>query len=201
MKDYKTRYIGKKFGTLLVTEFSEKKGKDNFFKCKCDCGNEPILRIRVLYSGQQTKCKKCYQGSNSPAWKGVGEISKDFFNRIKISAREKKLQINIDLEYIWKLFLNQKKLCALTGVPIFFAKTYNKKHETTASLDRIDSSKGYIRGNVRWLHKSINHVKSNIPDDLFFFICEKVTKIHRNQLSDEYFLQNCKTLVKCGYKK
>jgi hypothetical protein len=70
------------------------------------------------------------------------------------------MTINITLEYIWDLLLEQNRKCALTGLPLTFAKDYNKSTlDQTASLDRIDSSVGYIIGNVQWVHKEINKIK------------------------------------------
>jgi len=44
----------------------------------------------------------------------------------------------------------------------------------TASLDRIDSSKGYVKGNLQWVHKDINMMKNHYNQKYFIEICKKV---------------------------
>ena len=46
----------------------------------------------------------------------------------------------------------------------------------TASLDRIDSTKGYIEGNVQWVDKIVNAMKWNIPEKYFIEICKTIAK-------------------------
>jgi len=41
----------------------------------------------------------------------------------------------------------------------------------TASLDRIDSSKGYIEGNVQWVHKMVNMSKQQYTQEEFINMC------------------------------
>jgi hypothetical protein len=43
-------------------------------------------------------------------------------------------------------------------------------------LDRIDSSKGYIVGNVQWVHKHVNVMKNIFSQEMFIFICNQVSK-------------------------
>ena len=50
------------------------------------------------------------------------------------------------------------------------------KSKTTASLDRIDSSKGYTTDNIQWVHKDINIMKNDYGNDYFIEICKKVAK-------------------------
>ena len=45
-----------------------------------------------------------------------------------------------------------------------------------ASLDRIDSKKGYIEGNVHWVFKSINRLKSDLTHTEFIELCGLVSK-------------------------
>lgn len=72
-------------------------------------------------------------------------------------------------EYLWGLVTEN---CPLSGLPLTFPKT-GIDRTATASLDRIDSSKGYIKGNVRWVHKTINHMKWNLTDEEFLDLaCE-----------------------------
>ena len=69
----------------------------------------------------------------------------------------------------------QRFRCSLSGLPIRLpTDTYDKA--STASLDRIDSSKGYIPGNVQWVHKKINMMKNRLPDSEFIALCAAVVK-------------------------
>lgn len=78
--------------------------------------------------------------------------------------------------------------CALSGLPI----TYKTKchHKMTASLDRIDSLKGYIKGNVRWIHKDINKTKMNMSDDKYIYYCKHVTRYmtEKNNIDGDWII-------------
>jgi hypothetical protein len=99
-----------------------------------------------------------------------------YFCAIKGSANRRKIEFSISPEYIWNLFLEQNRKCALSGEFISFHICGNKSTTQTASLDRIDSSKGYIEGNVQWLHKSVNKMKWDLEQDFFIKMCKKVAK-------------------------
>ena len=92
--------------------------------------------------------------------------------------RKKNIEVSplITKEYLWILYLLQNKKCALSGQNIYLAASRKDKKENTASVDRIDSSKGYIPENVQWVHKKINKMKYNYPQDHFIKLCEKVAK-------------------------
>lgn len=45
-----------------------------------------------------------------------------------------------------------------------------------ASLDRIDSSQGYIKGNVQWVHKDINKMKFDLSQDRFLELCNIIVQ-------------------------
>jgi hypothetical protein len=42
-------------------------------------------------------------------------------------------------------------------------------------LDRIDSSQGYVSGNVQWVHTIINFMKTSLPQREFIRWCRLVT--------------------------
>lgn len=49
--------IGRKFNRLTVIEFDHKdKYYNSFWKCRCDCGNEVIVRAGGLRSGASKSC-------------------------------------------------------------------------------------------------------------------------------------------------
>lgn len=56
--------------------------------------------------------------------------------------------------------------CGLSGrILVYHAN--KRDRDANASLDRIDSSIGYIQGNVRWLDKDVNKMKLDMSDDEF----------------------------------
>ena len=48
--------VGKRFGSLVVTEMIYKDNAPTFVKCKCDCGNTIIRRATYLTGGDTTSC-------------------------------------------------------------------------------------------------------------------------------------------------
>ena len=85
---------------------------------------------------------------------------------------------------MWDLYLKQNKKCALTGLDICFGIYGNDKlggtRPQTASLDRIDSTKGYLVGNVQWVHKDINNIKQDYSVDELIEYCDLIIK-HKNK--------------------
>ncbi len=44
----------------------------------------------------------------------------------------------------------------------------------TASLDRINSKKGYVKGNIQWVHKNVNFMKSSFSTTVFLNLVAKI---------------------------
>lgn len=59
--------------------------------------------------------------------------------------------------------------CALTGWEISIS--YDSR---TASLDRIDNSKGYIKGNIQWVHTMVNMCRNKYTLEKFIEMCKSV---------------------------
>jgi hypothetical protein len=143
----------------------------------------------TLCNRTHSKCPKCRnekrKGSNSPVWTGYAEISGRQWHSIKKEATESRrnrrytkprppLEFTITVEYIWNLFLKQNRKCALSGEPLTMWYKINGKNEGNASLDRIDSSKGYNEENVQWIDKKLQRIKTSLSDADFIAICQKV---------------------------
>ena len=63
----------------------------------------------------------------------------------------------------------------MTGDDIHLEKKYHKNHfSQTASLDRIDSSQGYIEGNVQWVSREVNFFKNNKNEKDLYNLCKKI---------------------------
>lgn len=173
----------------VVALAGRNKWKQAIYLCKCNaCGNDEFY----VTAGDVTRNKSCgcgrwnvnkkskhshhQVGNRSPYWKGHGEISGYRFRKTQDRASKKGIEFNITIEQMWDLFLKQERKCSLSGKVLTFgakAKDYG-----TASLDRIDSSKGYVMGNLQWVHKTINKMKTNLDQEEFLQMCELITE-HR----------------------
>ena len=178
--------IGKVFGSLTVKEeHSTTRNGHTRYKCECQCGNITNVLGTHLRQGNTISCGCANKkGSEHKQWNGVGEMSGDFwYNHIVRSAIGGKGRKPIDLiitkEYVWDLFIKQERKCALSGIELNFPKT-NSDRTYTSSLDRIDSSKGYIEGNVQWVHKDINMMKRIYNNEYFIKMCTMVAKNNNN---------------------
>lgn len=171
--------IGKRFGKLTVIEFLKTdKQRRAIWKCKCDCGNYHTASSRHLIGNHVKSCGCLLSliGENNRSWKGFGEISLSRFNKMKTEAKRRKIDFELNIEYCWALFLKQNRKCNLSGIPIQF-QSKNRIFDGNASLDRIDSSKGYITNNVQWLHKDVNHMKWDLTTERFK---ELIKRIYHN---------------------
>lgn len=160
---------GKIFGEWKVIKKVENttNNKTTKYLCKCNCGKYKKVKRDSLTSGRSTKCRKCngYRSLNGTLW-----------SCIKQGATKRKIQFNITIKYAWSLYKLQKGQCALTKRKIIF----KKGNKNRASLDRIDSSKGYIEGNVQWVHKDINIMKQSYSQEYFIELCKDVAKNFKN---------------------
>lgn len=172
-------YSGQKFGKLTVLEFHSyaiKNNKDPRWLCQCECGNTKSVRIRCLKKGTTKTCGLCPKpiGNQHPEWEGCGELSKNLYNTYRHGAKDRGYEFSVSIEYLWDLFLKQDRKCALTGMDIYFPPSYKENKNKTASPDRIDNSRGYIEGNIQWVHREINYLKSDMENDHFIKICKMV---------------------------
>lgn len=151
--------------------------------CLCECGNEVIVEDSHLKTNhsQTCGCPKNKKGVDNPNYQGYKEISLAMWNRIQSNAKIRNHIFDITIEYVWNVFIKQKRLCALSNIDIYFATTSKNFNNgiATASLDRIDNSKGYIKGNVQWVHKDINRMKWAHDEEYFIELCKEVAKCKR----------------------
>lgn len=112
-------------------------------------------------------------------WKGHEELSGTKWSSYQKGAEARGLAFDVTIEYAWELFLKQERKCALTGVPINFdmdldfLRRYGHQNGT-ASLDRIDSTKGYTPDNIQWVHKDVNKMKMDLQEEDFFRLVKQI---------------------------
>ena len=151
---------------------------------KCNYCNHDVEKERSEYNrrirkdGLEAKfycnhtCSVLFLGGwkNVPAERRAkhGRPGDDFtpFRTYLRRCKRRKHECDLTLEYLKELWELQNHLCAITRLPIELGSEYGKNDSrNTASLDRIDSSLGYVKGNVQWTSTVINLAKQTMTQD------------------------------------
>jgi hypothetical protein len=170
----------KQFGKWFVIKRYSKIGASNVtWLCRCACGEEKPVHGPHLYNGLSISCRKCSEKKDKK------KLLSRIVSRIIRGAKIRNLPINLGSTrqemktFLYELLnIKQKGKCALSGLSIVTANTNNgdMHGETTASLDRIDSKKGYTVDNVQWVHKDINWMKLNHDQNYFIKLCKTIAE-------------------------
>lgn len=182
--------VGKRYCRLVVQSRSPRRTRFGGTRwiCSCDCGGETEVALNNLRNGTTRSCGclarerasrmgKTRKGKRAWNWKGVGGISGSFWNQILAGADQRGLEVKVTHQDIWDLFQKQKEICALSGFSLCF-DAVGERSVGNASLDRIDSSKGYVPGNIQWVDKRIQQMKWDMGQDEFLALCGAVAKNH-----------------------
>lgn len=180
----KTKYedifiVGQKYGKWEVINNIPLIEKEAKILCKCTECNETERYVPAfqLIKGVSKRCSKCgysNKGDKNPSWKGYDVIPKSKITRIICGAKKRKITFDLEISYLSDLYNSQNGLCYYTKKPILFS-------DNTASLERIDSSLGYIKDNVVWVHKNLNIMKRELSFDDFLEVCRLVVKNFDNK--------------------
>lgn len=90
-------------------------------------------------------------------------------------CRRRNQEVDITLEDLKIQWEAQKGTCPYTGLQLVQPK-YDSKNDVqkTASLDRIDCKKGYIRGNIQFVSMAINYAKSTLSHEEMITLCRTI---------------------------
>lgn len=91
----------------------------------------------------------------------------------KFSAKRRGLDFDLTYEDI-----ELPEYCPLLGIKLTYFDESNGNDYSHASLDRIDNSKGYIKGNVWVISKLANAMKNCATFDQLNVFCENISKLN-----------------------
>jgi len=156
---------GLRFGRLLVQRLSKKSGKHKYWVCLCDCGNTKEILGPHMVNGHSKSCG-CFRSEVSGArLRKHGRSKSDEFlmwNRSKARAKRKNLEFAIEISDIII-----PSVCPLLNIPLVKGEGSYGPKPNSPSLDRLDSSKGYVKGNVWVISHRANNMKSDSSLDEF----------------------------------
>ena len=162
-----TAPVGKTFGSrTVISAETTRPRRDTLWLTRCKCGTEKWINAARLVAGRQVQCLACKQAP----------ITCYLLTEAQHRAKKKGLPFDFTQLDLEQLMRKQRGLCAYTGEPLVLHKSARQRAKgNTLSLDRIDSSKGYVRGNVQLVHKVINMMKSSMSHIDFLKWCSRVT--------------------------
>lgn len=90
--------------------------------------------------------------------------------KARVAAYEKKgklLKFNLTADYIQKLFDSCEGKCQVTGLSFSMEiGTKAKRNPYRPSVDRIDSNKGYVKGNIQIVLAIVNTMKMDYTNEI-----------------------------------
>lgn len=111
---------------------------------------------------------------------------KPYLSKWRYSIIKHKDEIDIDAACLKSLWEQQNGICPYTGLKMILPKNSNDKVRSLkkASLDRINSSRGYTRGNVEFVCSGVNLAKNSFSkEDMKKFISEIAFSVIHSQPS------------------
>jgi hypothetical protein len=147
--------------------------------------------VRNQRLGRKSFCSRACQGkvniSNIPEDKrSTYDISKhsdnknldglSFYRVMVRRARSRNKGFNLTPQYLKQVWESQNGVCIYSGVTLIKGST-DKIY--MASLDRIDSSRGYVPGNVQFVSTAVNYMKSTMSHEDTLRLCEFIALYHK----------------------
>jgi hypothetical protein len=148
--------------TKVCASCKEAKTLDNFYSQKRKSG--------VTH---RNKCKLCMTSERNAR---LAEDHEVFLALVFQNAKTRRPEgFNIELDDIIDLYYQQRGRCALSGRRMTHKREgVGDGHTDNISIDRIDSSIGYRKGNVQLICSTINFMKRSLADEQFIELCRDV---------------------------
>lgn len=143
-------------------------------------------RLRLLAQGikrHQSLPTRAQKAEYNRKWFNRQRARPEFWIRTMFAARargaaKRSIPFDITAQFLTVLFYQQGGRCALTGRVLICGA--NLGHRDTASLDRVEPSRGYVTGNVRWVTYQANVARNKYGDDELYLLAEALLK-HRKE--------------------
>lgn len=155
------------------------------YLCQCDCGNQIIVLGQNLRNGNTKSCgclsKEIKDARRLPENKGV---INQIILQYKRHARDRGLSWELDYDQVNELI----------NAPCYYCGTERSNHKITKNckegydhngIDRIDSSVGYVSGNVVPCCKVCNCAKSDMSQKEFILWAKRVAN-HTKAMAEQW---------------
>lgn len=159
-----TKFIGETPGAFPKPEFLWECAH-----CKKSYGPSQLFAIK-----QYAESRCCQPGMYNQI--GYGAVSTSRIKRQYSFAKRRGIECSLTAKYLDQLWKDQDGRCVYTGAKLEIDK---------ASIDRIDSGKGYHPGNVQWVLLEVNIMKMSLSEDRFLELCSMITNRQKEKSNDD----------------
>ena len=171
---HKLNLVGQRFGRLTVISEVKSDNYQTAWLCRCDCGNEKVIKTRHLRSGATKSCGCLRDEMNRD--RPDQYYPKDVRNRRLLGIWKGMLRRceNETAEYFYLYGGRGITVCNEWHDYVQFARwALNNGYQDNLSIDRIDFNGNYKPGNCRWA--TVKEQANNSRKCIFITI-EGITK-------------------------
>lgn len=147
---------------IRTSEYNRKRKLKTKFYCSLSCsGTQP--RKNPWRDSEENKAHLAAICSNR---RDEYSDFRELLKRCKARSRE----LDITLEYLKEVWDAQGGICPYLKQPLVLPQTDNSHDRSNpnliASIDRIDSSKGYVKGNIQFISMTLNFAKNKYDEEV-----------------------------------
>lgn len=156
----------------LIKEYITNDKPINIIAKEYKCNFAHITKLLKMFDIPKRTDPKFRRGKDNPKWKGGDIVPASLHYDYKHGAERRGIIFDISVEDMEQQYKIQNGFCAISKTKLTMPIARTMFKQCTASLDRIDSEKGYIKDNIQWVHKKIQQMKWNISQNEFIQWCK-----------------------------
>ena len=190
-RDVSVKYCKGCDATLPADSFYKQKGVPRGHYCKICLQSKSRENWKNGYREKMKKTREAYALNNRDKLIQFGrnyyntEIgrAKSMMKTIKKRMGKWGILDSLDFEESYLIDLMKTGFCVETGIEFIYEKQERFKcHPFSPSVDRIDSTKGYTKDNIRMVIWQYNLMKGEMTDEELLNVCKRI--IERSMHSD-----------------
>ena len=152
---------------------------DKTYTCEV-CGVEFVGNNKVRHVTCSVACSRVRISNRHSTYRrsSVEKTVRQLATAAASRAKRRGMECDIDQHYLLELLEQQGGLCARTGQELCASRKdgtgLRGAHQNTVSIDRIESNKGYVKGNIELVSYHYNIAKSKYTTEEFEDLCRMV---------------------------
>ena len=176
---------GVKYSRLTAVEFSHKHQSYSYWKFKCDCGKEKIMRASDVAATRTISCG-CFSREQFDKLHGIPEnegAKRDIFYTYKKNAENRKYSFELTREEVDKI---TQQTCYYCGTPPSRKYRQDRNHRSKNyvynGIDRFDNNLGYTLENSRPCCRTCNQAKMDMSVEEFTEWLERLVRYQSDKI-------------------